>query len=339
MPRDIIVIGASAGGVGALMELAGGLPADLAAAVFVVLHVAPYAPSYMPEILGRAGPLVAVHPEDGEGIRRGRIYVAPPDHHLLLEREVVRVTRGPKENRFRPSIDALFRSAAYVHGPRVIGVVLSGALDDGTSGLWTVKRLGGVAVVQEPVEAPFPEMPLSALRQVEVDHTVDISTMAPLLAHLAGQKAPEPPPASQAERQTLEAEIAVAIGEDAFEIGVADMGEPTRFTCPECHGALRRLREGGLTRFRCHTGHAFTPNALLAAVGESVEDTLWQAVRGLQESAMLLEHMGRSLADAGQAAVADAFLDKAREAHEQADAVRRAALQGERFGTAVSGEG
>src|SRR5688572_25460972 len=141
----VVVIGASAGGVESLREVVKGLPADLPAAVFVVLHISPFQPSSLPEILSRSGPLPACHPEDGAKIEAGRIYTAPPDHHLLIERGRVAVAKGPKENRFRPSIDALFRSAAYSYGPKVIGIVLSGALDDGTSGLWSIKRLGGTA--------------------------------------------------------------------------------------------------------------------------------------------------------------------------------------------------
>src|SRR5687767_3636823 len=167
-----VVLGASAGGVESLREVVGALPADFPAPVFVVLHIPPYQASSLPEILNFSGVLHACHPEDGAKIETGRIYVAPPDHHLLIERERVVVQKGPKENRFRPSIDALFRSAAYNYGPKAIGVVLSGALDDGTSGLWTIQRLGGTTIVQEPNDARFESMPLSALNQVKVDHTV-----------------------------------------------------------------------------------------------------------------------------------------------------------------------
>jgi len=161
--RDIVVIGASAGGVYASQDLVASLPEDFDAAIFVVLHVAAHSPSFLPNILKASGALVAVHPNDGEAIASGRIYVAPPDHHLLIEGNRVLVKKGPKENRFRPSIDALFRSAAYTFGPRVIGVVLTGMLNDGTSGMWSVKRLGGVGIIQEPAEALYPSMPASVL--------------------------------------------------------------------------------------------------------------------------------------------------------------------------------
>ncbi|MGI4975299.1 MAG: chemotaxis protein CheB, partial [Janthinobacterium lividum] len=167
--RDIVVIGTSAGGMTALLALAKTLPVDFPAPIFVVLHVAPNSPSLMPELLNSVSALKAKHPQNGETVRPGVIYLAPPDHHLLLEDDRVLVTRGPKENRFRPSIDALFRSAAYTYGPRVIGVVLTGYLDDGTSGLWSVQRMGGLTIVQEPRDAEQPAMPTNALKFVVAD--------------------------------------------------------------------------------------------------------------------------------------------------------------------------
>jgi two-component system, chemotaxis family, protein-glutamate methylesterase/glutaminase len=177
--RDVVVAGASSGGVQALMELAGGLSSDLPAAIFVVVHFPEAAPSILPHLLDRAGPLRAVHPEDGDPIVAGSVFVAPPDHHLLLERGRIRVTRGPKENRHRPAVDPLFRTAALAYGPRVVGVVLTGARDNGTAGLMAVKRRGGVAVVQDPEEALFASMPEHALEYVDVDHCVPLAELAP----------------------------------------------------------------------------------------------------------------------------------------------------------------
>ena len=327
----MVVIGASAGGVGALIDLVAGLPAGLPAAVLVVLHVPPYSPSALPEILTRSGPLDAVHPEDGDPIRPGRIYIAAPDHHLLVEEGRVAVKRGPKENRHRPAVDALFRSAAFVCGPRVVGVVLTGALDDGTSGLWTVKRRGGVAVVQDPVEAAYGDMPMSALEQVEVDHTLPAAEMGPLIGRLVGRPAPAEPEVSEEEQRLLEMEVKIATRDNAFERGIIGMGELTPFTCPECHGALVRLGVGRAGRFRCHTGHAFTPGALLAGITETAEDPLWQAMRGLEEAPMLLNDVGRHLEASGDDEAASVFFRKGEETARRARAAHGSAQSQERL--------
>ncbi len=198
--RDIVVIGASAGGVDALKTLAAALPADFGATLFVVLHVSPHSPSYLPDILNYADPLKATHPRDGEPIQRGHIYVAPPDHHLLIEYDQVLVKKGPKENRFRPSIDALFRSAAYNYGSRVIGVVLTGMLDDGTSGLWSVKRMGGLGIIQQPDDAPYASMPDSVLQYVEVDYQVPITGLPHCFASWFRKRFPTNPNCRQTNR-------------------------------------------------------------------------------------------------------------------------------------------
>jgi two-component system chemotaxis response regulator CheB len=189
--HDIIVVGASAGGVHALVTLVGSFPQKLPAAIFVVLHIPAESPSLLPDILSRAGPLEAVEAVDCMDIEHRCIYVVPPDHHLLIERGHVRVVRGPKENRHRPAVDPLFRSAAQVYGPRVVGVILTGALDDGTAGLLAVKRRGGIAVVQDPDEALYSSMPLSALTNVEVDYRLPLSSIGPLLVHLANEQVEE----------------------------------------------------------------------------------------------------------------------------------------------------
>ena len=188
--KHIVVVGASAGGIEALRTLVGGLPAEFSAPVCIVMHTAPLSPGVLDNILSRAGRLPASNARMGERLRPGRIYVAPPDCHLLVEPGVLRVTKGPKENRFRPAIDPLFRSAAQVHGPAAIGVILTGNLDDGTAGLWAIKQLGGTAVVQDPQEALFPSMPRSAIEQVRVDHVVPLSDIAPLLVRLTSKEAP-----------------------------------------------------------------------------------------------------------------------------------------------------
>ena len=309
--RDIVVIGASTGGVAALMELVKGLPADFPAPIFVVMHVPADSPSLLPQLLGSVSALKARHPQTGEEVEAGVIYVAPPDHHLLLEDHRVLVTRGPRENRFRPSIDALFRSAAYTYGPRVIGVVLTGYLDDGTSGLWSVQRMGGVAVVQEPHDAEQPSMPINALEFVAADYVLPLAQLGALLTRLTQEHVSAKTRLPAAELDLLKVELTIAKQGGGFELGIIEMGKPTPFTCPDCHGALTQLIEGKLIRYRCHTGHAYTVSALLSEVSESVESMLYQSMRGLEETKMLLHNIGMHFTETQQTEVAALFFRKA----------------------------
>jgi len=309
--RDIIVVGASAGGVTALTQLVKSLPEKLTASVFVVLHIPASSPSNLPAILSRAGLLHAIHPKDGELVKPGRIYVASPDHHMLLEGNGVLIKKGPEENRFRPSIDALFRSAAYTYGPRVIGVVLSGLLNDGTSGLWSVKRLGGITIIQEPEDADYPSMPLNVLEYVKVDYILPASNIGALLDKLTKEKASKKPRISKKEMASLKMEVIISKQDNAFAMGIMNEGELTPFTCPECHGVLVRLLEGRFIRFRCHTGHAYTASSLLADLSKSVEETLWQAMRGLEETTLLLVQIGKHFKKQGKKGAAEIFNKKA----------------------------
>ena len=309
--RDIVVIGASAGGITALMAIVKSIPKGFAGYIFVVLHIPPSSPSNLPAILKAAGLLDAVHPRDGELLKRGRIYVAPPDHHMLLEGNKVLIKKGPEENRFRPSIDALFRSAAYVYGPRVIGIVLSGLLNDGTSGLWSVKRLGGLTIVQDPADANFPSMPINVLEYVEVDHSVPATEIGVILVKLVREMAPRKPKVSKEHMALLKMEVIISKQDNAFSLGIMEAGELTPFTCPECNGVLVRLAEGKFIRFRCHTGHAYTASSLLADVSKSVEEKLWQAMRGLEETTLLLTQIGNHFHERGLADEGDLFIAKA----------------------------
>jgi two-component system chemotaxis response regulator CheB len=320
--RNIVVIGASAGGVYALKELVRVLPADLSASIFVVQHVSPYAPSLLPQILNHVGKIKAIHPADGQLIEAGCIYIAPPDHHLLIEGDKILVKKGPKENRFRPSIDALFRSAAYSYGSRVIGVVLTGLLNDGTSGMWTVKRLGGVSIVQQPEDAEFASMPESVLEYVDVDHVVPLTEMAQLLGQLTQEIAPSSEELPKEEIVRIETEIDIAAQVNGFDMGIINKGELTPLTCPECHGALVRFKEGKLIRYRCHTGHAYTASALLSEVTQSVEATLWNSARGLDETVMLLEQSAQAFASTGEQDSANQFYEKAQQVRERGNKIR-----------------
>ena len=329
--RDIVVIGASAGGVIALKELVGLLPADFQATIFVVQHVAPYTKSHLPEILSQFGPLQATHPKDGEKFRPGHIYIAPPDHHLLVEADQILVKKGPKENRFRPSVDALFRSAAYTFGPRVIGVVLTGLLNDGTSGMWSIKRCGGSTIIQEPGEAMYPSMPLSVLEYVDVDYTLPLAGIASKLVELINEVVPQAPEVTPQERNLLKTEIIIAAQHNAFEMGILNMGSLTPFTCPECNGTLVRFQEGKFIRYRCHTGHAFTASALLTDVSRNVEETLWKAVRGLEEVTMLLDQTATAMKESGDDEAAELFFNKAHDFRERADYLHEFAFQQEQL--------
>jgi two-component system chemotaxis response regulator CheB len=331
--RDIIVIGASVGGIEALRTIAGGLPKDLPAAVFVVLHTSPEAPGILAAILDRAGALPASFAADGERILPGRIYVAPPDKHLIVEPNRVRLTRGPKENRFRPAVDPLFRSAAQVYGPRVIGVILTGYLDDGTAGLWAVKQLGGTAVVQDPHEALAPSMPASAMRQVRVDYCLPVEEIAPLLVRLASKPLEEEGMYEVPEEMDIE--VRIAKEDTALDAGVLKLGEPSNYACPECHGVLLQLKEEKRIRFRCHTGHAYSVESLLAEITEGVEDSLWNAIRSVEESVLLLRHMAEHLAGGEDGHTAEEFLARAQEAQRRADLVRQAVMTKELLSVAT----
>ncbi|WP_415784227.1 chemotaxis protein CheB [Deinococcus saxicola] len=292
LPQRLVVIGASAGGLGPLQRLAAGLPADFPATVCIVVHIPAYVPSFLPEILGRAGPLPVSTPVQGEALLPGRIYCAPPDHHLLVEEGCFSVTKGPKENRVRPAVDTLFRSAAYSEGPNVIGVVLSGLLDDGTSGLWTIKHFGGTTVVQDPRDAEYDSMPNSAVAQVDIDHTVTAQDLAGLLIRLVAEPVRTEVEVHEDDRARVATEVSIASTAHAFRKGVMKFGKVTPQTCPDCGGVLVQIKEGGLTQYRCHTGHAYSGDTLLVSVTEQIEDKLWITMRALEEASMLLENTG-----------------------------------------------
>ena len=327
--KDIVVIGASAGGMDALQKLVSGLPADLSASVFIVWHLAPGTKSILPQVLSKAGPLKALNPADGDRIQPGRIYVAPNDHHMLLEKGYIRVAKGPKENRFRPAVDPLFRSAAYLYGPRVIGVVMTGALDDGTAGLWTIKLRGGTAIVQEPEEALIRAMPLNALDNVAVDHKLPAQKIGELVGRLVREPAAAPVGVPAEEDEKTWHEIRIAKEREALEEDIFRFGELSPFTCPECRGVLTLLREGKIVRFRCHTGHAFSADTLLEAGTEAIEERLWDAVRAVDETVLLLSRLGEEFARSGNTAAAEKCFDQARAAHERMMPVRQAAIGNE----------
>lgn len=322
--HDIIVIGGSLGSLEAMRALLPGLAPDLPASVFVVWHMAAESFGLLPELLQPCSPLPIANARDGAPIQAGHIYVAPPDRHLLIESGLMRLTRGPKENRFRPAVDPLFRSAAAAYGPRVVGVILSGALDDGTAGLWAIKERGGIAVVQDPLDALQPSMPRSALEHV-VDYIASARELGPLLTNLVRIEAEEE--GAPAVSENLHIETRIALEDNAIAAGVMQLGQPSPFTCPDCHGTLLQLTDGKVMRFRCHTGHAFSVQTLFAQISESIEDAMWNAIRTIEERVMLLQHVARHLREAGDIDGAEQLLAQSREAEQQAQIVRLAVLR------------
>jgi two-component system, chemotaxis family, protein-glutamate methylesterase/glutaminase len=323
--KQIVVIGASAGGIEALRTLVASLPADFAVPICVVLHTAPESPGVLDAILTRAGVLPATNATDRERLRPRRVFVAPPDRHLVIEPGTMRVTRGPRENRFRPAIDPLFRSAAQVYGPGAIGVILTGSLDDGTDGLWAIKKLGGWAIVQDPLEAIFPAMPQSAIAHVDVDYVVPLAEIGPLLLQLTTPPLEIEPAPSVPEQ--LKVEVRIAMEDNPIEAGLERIGKPSSFACPECHGVLLELREGERVKFRCHTGHAYSIASLLAAISDAIEESLWNAVRALEEGELLMARMADHVKRSHNGDYAQELADRADEARRQGELVRQVVIE------------
>ncbi|MFC5380599.1 chemotaxis protein CheB [Aquipuribacter nitratireducens] len=340
--RDTVVVGASAGGVEALRTLVAGLPEDFPAALLVVLHVPQDSPNALAAILDRSGPLPVGTARDGDRLRRGRVLVAPGGYHLLVRDGEVRLSRGPTENGHRPSVDALFRSAALARGPLAVAVVLSGTLDDGTSGLAAVRSAGGVAVVQDPDDAVYPGMPRSALAAVGADHVVPVAGMPALLDRLVREPRPDTEdPRDRPDRiddpdhpdhhpHLVALEDAMAdLDPDALS-GPLRPGTPAPYSCPDCNGTLFRLEPEGadLLRFRCRVGHAWTAGSLAAEQAGSHETALWTALRSLEERSALHHELATRAAARGHAVSAAQFRGTAEEAGRAATAIRTLVARG-----------
>lgn len=308
MNHDIVAIGASAGGVEVLLELVSELPADLAAAVFVVVHQPSSHASSLPELLSRHGPLPASYPLHGEAVESGAIYVAPPDNHLQLRAGLVEVVRGPKDNGHRPAADVTFRTAAAAYGSRVIGVVLSGYQDCGTAGMMSIKARGGLAVVQDPATAIASEMPSHVIERVTVDHVVHPRELPGLISRLVATPSG---PTSEPDRYIKQLE------------GV-ELGQRAEVVCPICAGVLTEAQPGVFQHFRCHVGHAFTLESLVREQSEELERVLWAAVRALEESAAIARRV--SLHEMGD--LKQRFTEKATTHTQQANYLRQLLLHG-----------
>ena len=290
--RDVIAVGASAGGVESLRALVAGLPPDLPAAVLIVLHLPRDAPSALPTILNRSGPLPAAAAVDGEPLLPGRIYVAPIDHHLLLLDGHLRLSHGPAENGHRPAVDPLFRSVARAAGPRGIGVVLSGSRDDGAAGLATIVARGGSAVVQDPAEALYSSMPLAALAQAPTEHVAPAAKLGALLAEMITM--PLPDGESLPADSILDNEVAMS---DLAPVTTDEFAPPSGFGCPTCGGSLFQIDDGPVPRYRCRVGHAWSPGSLLDEQALALESALWMALRALEEKSELSRRMAANGTD------------------------------------------
>lgn len=319
MRRDVIVIGASAGGVEALRTLVRALPADLPAAVLAVLHVPAYGGSVLPAILQRSGHLTARHPAITQPLAQSEIIVAPPDHHLVLDDSLVRLTRGPRENGHRPAIDVLFRSAARAAGARVIGVVLSGVLDDGTAGLSAIVAQGGIAVVQDPHDALYPSMPVNAIEHVKVDHVVPTEQLGQLLAQLCKEAIAD---VARPTPDLMEIETDLATMDDDAMSRRERPGRPSGFSCPDCNGVLWEIHDGDMVRYRCRVGHAWSAESLFGEQAQQLEAALWMALRGLEEKAALARTMGERARERNSPLTATRFTEQADEASHAASLIR-----------------
>jgi two-component system chemotaxis response regulator CheB len=317
----LVVIGTSAGGVDALMTIVRELPRSLPAPILVVLHVPADSPSLLASILNRQGGIPAKTAQDGERYASGTIYVAPPDHHLLVEDGFLRTVRGPRENRHRPAIDPLFRSAALARGPNAIGVILTGSLDDGTAGLLAIKNVGGTAIVQDPRDAVYPAMPASALEHVKVDYVVPLADMAGTIVQAVNS-------------EPLEARESGDTSLIEFETRIAEMdpeslqqddrpGRPSAFSCPDCGGVLWEVQDGDYTRFRCRVGHAFSPETMLGAQSDILEEAMWTALKTLEESARLSRRLAANERARGHDWMVKRFEEREEDARAKAEQIRQ----------------
>lgn len=312
--HDLVLIGGSAGSIEPLQQILERLPADFPGTILVTIHVSPHSPGHLVDMLRQNSRIPVSYAEDAQRLQPGRALVAPPDRHLLVQDGTLRLSRGPRENRARPAVDPMFRSAAESYRERVVAIVLSGMLDDGAQGLLAVSRAGGKIIVQDPSEAMYPEMPQAALRYAEVEEVLPARDIGPRLVELVAEPA-EPVADPEA--------AAVPNGDDFGRAGYDTSGTPSGFACPDCHGALWELREGDLIRFRCRTGHAFSADNAAAGMDEEVERALWAALRSLEEKGALARKLMADAAGRDIPVVVGMYEKRLRDAEANARTIRR----------------
>ncbi|HEX2527224.1 MAG TPA: chemotaxis protein CheB [Geminicoccus sp.] len=320
--RDIVVIGGSAGATAPLKTILGALPLDFPAAIFIVLHIPARSIGILTTVTAAATRL-PVHPAtDGMPIHPGNIYLAVPDHHMIVADGHIRLGRGPRENMARPAIDPLFRSAAASYGPRVVGVILSGFLNDGASGLEAVKRCGGIAIVQDPEEAIAAEMPRNAMTAATVDLSVPSARIGDVLSDLVQQ------PAGPGVRvpPEIQLEIDIAAGERIDSSILRRIADPAALTCPQCGGILSTVRNAKPLRYRCQVGHGLTADILAKEQENAVDEALRVALRIVEERAELVTRLAEDGRNTGRRAVAEMYQERADEYRRYADTIRRAVL-------------
>jgi two-component system chemotaxis response regulator CheB len=330
--RDVVAIGTSAGGVRALHYLVERLPAGFPASILVTIHLPSYRRSVLDELLAGAGKLGASFAQDGERLRKGHIFVAPPDRHLLLEGDNLSLGSGPRENNSRPAIDPMLRSVALCCGPRAIGVVLTGTLGDGASGLWAIDQSGGITVVQDPKDAAFPDMPENALRLMNPDHIASMQAMPMLLQDLVRQPVGEARPVPE----RIGYEVSVAKNGRTSMNKMDRIGRRSVLACPDCHGVMWEIDEGDLIRYRCHVGHTYTADLMGVALDESVRRALASALRNLEERLALARKLQRDASERNHVRVAESWAERAREYEREMDIVHDAIRRIEKVAAAIA---
>lgn len=318
--RDILAIGTSAGGVAALLFLAKNLTSDLPASILVTLHLSSQFRSSLDHVLSHAGVLPATFAQDGEPLRQGHIHIAPPDRHLLVEGDRVQLGTGPRENNSRPAIDPMLRSAALCCGSRSVGVVLTGTMGDGASGLWALGQSGGITVVQDPNDAAFPEMPRNALERIRPDHVVPLADLPALLIDLASRPAGNAAPVPAGTRL----EVEIARGGAATMEKMDTLGRRSVLSCPDCQGVMWEIDEDDLVRFRCHVGHTYAADLMALAMDDSLRRALGSAQRAMEERVMLARKLHRQATDKGQRLLAEHWASRARESEQEMTVIRTA---------------